>query len=466
MRTRQAYSSPIQLRAAAELERRKRQTVDVSLPPFDDWLTTVTPTFSWYWRHLIYTRKELMRVTSGEIKRLMIFEPPRHGKSEMVTIRYPVYRLEQDPAMRVIVGAYNQTLANKFSRKARRIARTRFNLNEERQAVEDWETLQGGGLRAVGVGGGITGQGGDLIIIDDPIKNREEANSETYRNKIYDWYTDDLYTRLEPGGAIILIQTRWHEDDLAGRILASDDSPNWTIINLPAEAEEDDPLGREPGAALCPERYDLTELAKIKVVLGNSWYALYQQRPVAPEGEMFKRHWFAIVDATPQEGKLVRYWDKAGTADGGKMTAGVLMRVHNGIYYIEDCATVQLAAAEREAFIKQTAQLDGDNITIWSEQEPGSGGKESADATIKNLTGFKVYADKVTGDKVTRAEPLAAQAMAGNVRIKKGPWNKFYLDCLTSFPYGTFADPVDASSGAFNKLTGQWKTMGAFIKVG
>lgn len=383
----------------------------------------------------------------------------------MVTVRYPIYRMEQDPTLKIIIGAYNQTLASKFSRKARRIAYGRLAINTERKAVEDWETMQGGGIRAVGVGAGITGQGGNLIVIDDPIKNREEANSEVYREKVWDWYTDDLYTRLEPGGSIILIQTRWHEDDLAGRILAGDDAPNWTVINLPAEAEENDPLGREVGTALCPERYDLDALHGIKVVLGNSYYALYQQRPVAPEGEMFKRHWFEIVKATPQAGKLIRYWDKAGTADGGKMTAGILMRLYNGIYYVEDCTTARLAAAEREQLIKQTAQLDGDEVTIWSEQEPGSGGKESAEATIKNLAGFKVYADKVTGDKVTRAEPFAAQAMAGNVKIKEGTWNKFYLDCLTSFPFGTYADPVDASSGAFNKLTGQWKTMGKFIKV-
>lgn len=395
----------------------------------------------------------------------MLFIPPRHGKSEMVTIRYPVYRLEQEPELRFIIGAYNQTLASKFSRKARRIAQSRFALNTERKAVEDWETAQGGGIRAVGVGSGITGQGGNCIIIDDPIKNREEANSETYRDKVWDWYTDDLYTRLEPGGSIILIMTRWHEDDLAGRILSSEDSPNWTVINLPAEAEADDLLGRELGEALCPERYNLDDLQKIKTVIGNSWYALYQQRPVAPEGEMFKRHWFELVEATPQAGRRVRYWDKAGTAGGGKMTAGVLIRMHEGVYYIEDCITVQLAAAERESLMKQTAEMDGDSVTIWVEQEPGSGGKESAEATIKNLAGFSVYADKVTGDKVTRAEPFAAQAQAGNVKIKKGPWNKFYLECLTSFPFGTFADPVDASSGAFNKLTGQWSNMGKFIKV-
>ena len=185
---------------------------------FDVWLDQVTPTWEWRWRHLVYIRTYLDRVTRGDLKRLMLFVPPRHGKSEQTTIRYPTWRLERDPTLRVIVGAYNQILANKFSRKARRIAVQRLDLSAERVAVEDWETAQGGGFRVVGVGGGITGQGGDLIIIDDPVKNREEANSQAYRDRVWEWYTDDLYTRLEPGGAIILIMTRWHEDDLAGRI--------------------------------------------------------------------------------------------------------------------------------------------------------------------------------------------------------------------------------------------------------
>ncbi len=414
----------------------------------------VTPQFVWDWQHLAYIRQHLDSVTSGDIDRLMLFVPPRHGKSEMTTIRYPVWRIADALDMRVIIGAYNQTLANKFSRKARRIATDYgLSLSNERTAVEDWETTQGGGMRAVGVGGGITGQGGNLIIIDDPVKNREEANSETYRDKVWDWYTDDLYTRLEPGGAIILIMTRWHEDDLAGRILASDDAPNWTVISLPALAEEADPLGRQPGAALCPQRYDEGQLERIHSVLGNSFYALYQQRPVAPEGEMFKRGWFEIVPAIPRLTQFVRYWDKAGTADGGAQTAGVKMCVVDGLFYIVDVITGHWAAAERERVIRQTAEIDGNNTRVWIEQEPGSGGKESAEATIRNLAGYTVHADRVTGDKITRAEPFAAQAMAGNVKLVSGGWNQSFLNELTSFPQGKYKDQVDAASGAFNKLS-------------
>jgi predicted phage terminase large subunit-like protein len=374
----------------------------------------------------------------------------------MVTVRYPVWRMECDPSMRVVVGAYSQTLANRFSRKSRRIAKERLALDPERTAVEEWETTAGGTFRAIGVGAGITGQGGHLIVIDDPVKSREEASSEAYRDRVWEWYTDDLYTRLEPDASVILIMTRWHADDLAGRILASEDAHAWTTINLPAEAEANDPLGREMGEALCPDRYDEEALARIHKVLGNSYYALYQQRPTPPEGGMFKRPWFEIVKSAPFAAERVRYWDKAGTQDGGAYSCGALLvRDKTGVFYVEDVIRGQWSALDRESVIKQTTAADAaryGNVTVWQEQEPGSGGKESAEATVRNLAGYVVRTERVTGDKVTRAEPLAAQCEARNVKLVEGAWNHAYLEELTSFPHGKYKDQVDASSGAFNKL--------------
>lgn len=440
--------------ALAVRERRRRS--GPTCGSFGEWLPLVTPTFRWDWPHLVYIREYLDQVTRGEIKRLMLFVPPRHGKSEMTTIRYPVWRLEQEPTQRVILGAYNATLAAKFSRKARNIARQRLTLNTERRAVEDWETVQGGGMRAVGVGGGITGMGANLIVIDDPVKSREEANSEAYRNRVYDWYTDDLYTRLEPGGAIILIMTRWHEDDLAGRILASDDGPNWTVIKLPAEAEEDDPLGRPVGAALCPERYDEAALAEIKRVLLNNYWALYQQRPQPVEGSFFKRPWFEIVEAVPFQAQRVRWWDQGATAGDGDYTAGVLVARAGGLFYVEDVVRGQWSSGERDAVIRQTAELDaqryGATVHQWSGQEPGSGGKDQARAFVRLLAGFLVSTEPESGDKVVRADPVRSQAEAGNVKLKRGAWNAAYLEEMTSFPTGKHDDQVDGTSGAFNKV--------------
>ena len=425
---------------------------------FRHFLERVTPAWNWSWRHLAYLQYQLDRVTDGEIKRLMIQMPPRHGKSETATIRYPVYRLNMDPELRVVVGAYNATLAGKFSRKARRIAQhAGLALSDERRAVEDWETTAGGGMRAVGVGGGITGQGGDLIIIDDPVKNREEAESEVYREKVWSWYTDDLYTRLEPGGALIVIMTRWHMDDLAGRILAGEAAHKWTVVNLPALALENDPLGRRPGEALCPERYDEAALQAIKTegqMTEYAFAALYQQDPRPRDGNMFLRAKVEIVDAVPAELKLrVRYWDKGGGPKGDP-TAGVRMATNaeRTVFYVEDVRHARVTVDDRNRLMRQTAALDGQHVRGWVEQEPGSGGKESAQLTVRDMAGFPYYAEPVSGDKVIRAEPLAAQWQAGNVKLVRGAWNKAYLDEMEAFPSGVHDDQVDASSGAFNKL--------------
>jgi predicted phage terminase large subunit-like protein len=426
---------------------------------FRHFLERVSPTWNWSWRHLAYLQHQLDRVTDGEIKRLMIQMPPRHGKSETATIRYPIYRLNMDPELRVVVGAYNATLASKFSRKARRLAaHTGIALSDDRTAVDDWETAAGGGMRAVGVGGGITGQGGDLIVIDDPVKSREEAESEVYREKVWNWYTDDLYTRLEPGGAMILIMTRWHMDDLAGRILASEGAAKWTVVNLPALALENDPLGRAFGEALCPDRYDEEALLAIKTDGGMSEYAfaaLYQQDPRPRDGNMFPRAKVEIVDAVPADLKLrVRYWDKGGGPTGDP-TAGVKMATNaeRTVFYIEDVVHARVTIDDRNKLMRQTAEMDGRSVRGWVEQEPGSGGKESAQLTVRGMSGFPYFAEPVSGDKVERADPLAAQWQAGNVKMVRARWNKAYLDEMEAFPSGVHDDQVDASSGAFNKLS-------------
>ncbi|NBS69643.1 hypothetical protein EBT31_12125, partial [bacterium] len=315
---------------------------------FSDWLTDISPNFTWHWQHLQHIRQHLDQITAGSLKRLVITVPPRHGKSEMGTIRYPVFRLQQDPAQRVVIAAYSQTLANTFSRKARRIAQDLLSLASDRKAVEQWDTIEGGGLRAVGVGAGITGLGANLIIIDDPVKSREEAESEAYRERVWNWYRDDLYTRLEPGGAVVLTMTRWHEDDLAGRILSSDDADSWTVVNLPAIAEDNDPLGRTPGEALCPERYDLTALQDRRRVLGEYGFnALFQQRPSPPAGGLFKRSWWQTFRELPQLDRIITSWDL--TFKDGPNTdyvVGLVIGQKGASFYLLDCIRDRLDITE------------------------------------------------------------------------------------------------------------------------
>ncbi len=225
-----------------ELERRKKRAAARAarkIKKFELWLEADPAKMKWTAKHHIHICEQLAKITGGEVKRLMLFVPPRHGKSELVTVRYAAWRMVREPQINIIIGCYNQSLANRFSRKMQRLVEGSIKLARGKRSAGEWETAAGGSVKAVGVGAGITGFGGDLIIIDDPVKSRAVANSATFREKTWDWYKDDIHTRLEPGAAVILIQTRWHDDDLAGRLLNDmrDGGEEWTVVRLPALAE-------------------------------------------------------------------------------------------------------------------------------------------------------------------------------------------------------------------------------------
>ena len=421
----------------------------------------------------------LDRVLKGKIHRLMIFAPPQHGKSELASVRFPAYWLGHRPDDPVILTSYAASLATTFSRRVRSLVESQdyrqvfpaVTTDEEHRTVEHW-TLKDyrGALLAQGVGGGITGHGAALGIIDDPFKDWEQAYSPAHRESVWDWYRNVFRTRVWENGAIIIIMTRWHEDDLCGRLLRVQPD-RWTVLRLPAIAEErperiaankllsqrpaaPDPLGRAPGEALAPRRFSRETLLDIKRDVGTiGWYAEYQGVPRPPEGNMFKRQWFQIISTAPKGLQVVRYWDKAGTHGGGARTAGVKIGMdEKGRVFVLDAIVGQWSAMEREQLMRQTAELDGPDVTIWTEQEGGSGGKESAQATVRHLVGFDVHTEPVTGTKEVRARPFAAQCEAGNVKLVRAPWNAEYIEELVGFPTGRYADQVDASAGAFNKL--------------
>ena len=464
-------------RSLAEFDRSK----DPNFLALARWLPSVSPEMTWHWPHLSYVRQHLDLLTSGETDRLMVFCPPRHGKTELVSVRYPAWRLGRNPATRVILGSYNQSFANKISRKARKVARQAgIRISKERNTAAQWETLLGGGgFRACGVGSPPMGEGADLLVIDDPFKSREEADSPLRRERVWEWYSEDLLTRLEPRGQIILINARWHQDDLSGRILESAEAKRWKVVSLPAISEDcpesPDPIGRPAGEPLCVERRSLEELEAIRTVMGEYGFAAaFQQHPQAREGGKFKLAYFTqFEDQTPANCTHVRYWDKAATPGGGCYSCGTLLargpQTPHPKYYVVDVWRKQVGDADREASIKQVAEEDrhkfGKGLTIGIEQEGGSSGKWSAHETIKMLAGFQAYAEVATGSKEERAGPFAAQCGAGNVVLIRGAWNKPYIDELCAFPTGTYADQVDASSGAFKRLTqalpkGSWGMWG------
>ena len=386
--------------------------------------------------------------------------PPRHGKSLTASEIFPAWYLAKNPEKRIILASYAQSLAQRFSRNVRNLfvlASFRAIFSEaliagDSRSIASWD-IKGhrGGMISAGVGSGITGHGADLLIIDDPIKDAREANSLLIRNRIWAWYTTTAYTRLHPDGAVLVIATRWHLDDLTGRLLTYSEkaADEWAVLHFPALNDN--------GEALWPERYNADELLRIKASIGSyAWNALYQGNPLPAEGGMFHRSWFSIIDAVPSSGQWVRWWDRAATSLAGDYTVGVLMLASGGRYYIADVQRGQWSSDERNKIMVQTAELDamrtGNRCIIWTEQEPGSSGVDMAKALIRLLAKFPVYAETSSGSKEVRAMPFAAQCEAGNVSLLRGDWNSAYLDEMSTFPLGTNDDQVDASSGAYNKL--------------
>lgn len=427
-------------------------------------------------------------MVSGEIKRLIVSAHPRAGKSEGISRRLPAYWLGRNPNDSIISCSYSSGLASSMNRDVQRIMddgpyhslfpQTRlYGKNVRTTAYGSWmrnsdvfEVVEyKGSYRAAGVGTGVTGHGGNLILVDDYLRSAADARSKVTRDSQWEWFTQDLSTRQAPGCAIVIVATRWHHDDVIGRLLA-ENVDGWTVLRLPAIAEDvpahpDDP--RKPGEALWPERFGLAFLEPLRATMGvHAFGALYQQNPTPREGGMFKLAGLShLVEARPAGGsregiQRVRYWDKNYSALGD-WTAGVLMsRSKEGLFAVEDVRRFRIGPDERNRLIKQTAVEDdslfpGEWIRIGIEQPPGAGAETTA-RLVKMLAGHSVFAIKPQGAKEERAEPFAAQVEAGNVRLVRGAWNRAFVDELLTFPQGENDDQVDAASGAFLALVEPW----------
>jgi predicted phage terminase large subunit-like protein len=422
------------------------------------------------WQRVICAKLEELATDHG--RRILTHGPPQAGKSIIISQRFPAWMLGKKPLGRIRLACYNLTHAERFSKVNLSIMQ-----GAEYQAMfpdtaarvpdhvgaEEWSTAARAKLldanpsfKALGLGTGFTGLGVDTLILDDPYKNRQDALSETINASVWGWWSDVVLPRMNPDTNVVVMFHRWQDNDLAGRLLQQG---GWEYLRFAAIADggDDDPMERELGQLLSP-RYPLDYLEDMKRKQGSSFYALYQGTPRAPEGDYFKRGWFEIVGAVPALSTYVRYWDLAGgTSEQADYTAGVLMaRTRQGYYFIIDVQHGRWAAAERNANIKQRAALDAQQygqVKTYIEQAPGLS-KEPTDDLVRQLAGFSVYADKVSRDKVSRAEPFQAQAQAENVNIIDAAWNGYFLDELCSFPTGSHDDLVDATSGAFNMLAG------------
>ena len=423
--------------------------------------------------------EKLEEVSNTPHGRMMVFMPPGSAKSTYASVVFPAKFLGAKPNRKLILASYGDDLARKMGRRTRSICRqARYRgifgtgLVADNKAVQEFSLENGSEYMACGILSGITGNRANGIIIDDPIKGREQANSETVRNKTWDAYEDDIKTRLIPGGWIVLIQTRWHEDDLAGRILPDSwkgesgkilckDGNVWDILCLQARCEVDgDPLGRQRGEYLWPEWFDERHWAQFESN-PRTWSALYQQIPSPLEGKFFKPAMMLIVDAIPAfTEKVARGWDFASTEGGGDYTAGAkLYKLLDGRYLIADMYREQVGPDNRDRAFVNTSIADGTLSIVGIPQDPGQAGATQVKYMARMLPGFVVKSSPESGDKTVRAEPFAAQVNVGNVLMLRGPWNKALTDEMVPFPDGKYDDQIDALSRAFLEFivgSGDW----------
>jgi predicted phage terminase large subunit-like protein len=411
-------------------------------------------------RHHELIVSRLEAVERGEVSRLMIFLPPRHGKSLLASTIFPAWFLGRNPERHLIFATYGQELSDDFGRQVRNliadpIHRAIFpgcSLSEDSSAAHRFNTVRGGAYFAVGRGGPITGRGAHLLIIDDALKDHAEANSGTVRRALYDWYSSVAYTRLAPNGAIVLIQTRWHEDDLAGRLLANNYGDDWEVLSLPAIAEHDESFRCE-GEALWPLRFGLAELEKIRsAVGGRAWASLYQQRPAAAEGVIFKRNYWQFYRAplTVALNRIVQSWDtafKKGTENDFSVctTWGV---AENG-YYLLHLWRGRVEFPELKRVLVSLAEQWKPNTILVEDRASG----QSLIQELKNFTALPILPVQVDSDKQTRAQAVTPIMEAGKIFLpESAPWVSGYIEEMACFPNGNYDDVVDATTQALNYL--------------
>jgi predicted phage terminase large subunit-like protein len=410
----------------------------------------------------------LMRVFTGECKRLIINIPPRYSKTELAVVNFMSWCLGKVPDAEFIHTSYSGRLAGNNAWQARELVGS----NEYREvfpgtmlrgdsaAKDEWRTTDGGIVYAVGAGGTITGYGagkhrpgfGGAILIDDPHK-ADEARSDVIRQGVIEWFQNTLESRKnDPQNTpIIVIMQRLHERDLAGWLLGGGNGEVWEHVCLPAI--------REDGTALWPEKHDIATLQRMQAAAPYTFAGQYQQAPSTPEGNVIKPDKIEVVEVLPASGvHWVRAWDLASTTpkhgtDPDWTVGKKWGKDRAGRFYIGDVVRMRGSPDEVEATIVNTAARDGKLVRISIPQDPGQAGKSQVLYLSKKLAGYRVTSSPETGDKVTRAEPMAAQINVGNVSMLKAPWNDALVAEMRVFPNGAHDDQVDAGSRAFNQLT-------------
>jgi predicted phage terminase large subunit-like protein len=462
-------------------EYEKLMQLEAAYQNFRDFISLTMPGYTFNWHHE-YLIERLNRLTHEENQRLMVFMPPRHGKSELVSRRFPAFYLGRNRNARIIATSYSAALATTFNRDVQRILESQVyndifpdtlipntplskehpDNNKYKRQASFFEIIDSHGhLMSTGVGGPITGLGADLAIIDDPVKNEEEATSETMREALFGWYNSTLYTRLEGGANLLVCQTRWHKGDLSGKLLEEMElgGEKWEVINFPALAVHDKPTKSDPrkrGEALWPGKYSEDRLNIIKKQVGTRvWSSLYQQNPVIEGGNIIKEEWFQYYHKLPfdtrdwRQAYMVTSWDLSFKKTGKSYVVGVVVAKYKGQFFLVDMWRRKADIVETKAAIKQFSEKYPACKTVLIE------GKANGPAIVQMLKKEVSNLIEVnpTASKDERLHSVAPIFEAGNVLIPaNSPMSKLVVDELCSFPNADNDDIVDAISQALNRF--------------
>lgn len=422
--------------------------------------------------HIAWLEREyLVDFVYGDLDRLIIEWPPRHGKSQLMSLWTPAWLMMNRPTQNMILASYEAEFAAKWGRGVRNLISEwghlyGVRLADDSAAKSRWATSDGGEFVAAGIGGPITGRGADYLIIDDPVKNAEQANSSTYRERDWDWYNSTAYTRLQGPAKVCVIQTRWHEDDLAGR-LQRESGDKWTVVKLPAIALDSDPMGRSEGEALWPGRFSVERLRAIQAQIGPYWWnALYQQSPQPPEGGDFKRKDFRYYT---EEDVGTKSFARLYRPDGEKLVAlddcvhvvGVDLAASTKTSADYTVIAVKAYTPDEEEIVREIdrRRMEAPDILpalqqAWAKYRPSMMFVESAGLGLPIVqeairAGLPVTPAEARGDKIARAQPFAARLGTGQVYFRRGAsWLPDLEDELLTFPTGAHDDQVDALAHA------------------
>jgi predicted phage terminase large subunit-like protein len=429
--------------------------------------------------HITYASDQIRDAVLRGNGRIMVLMPPRHGKSTLCSIWTPLWLLSLRPWARVILASYAAEIASRFGRLARSLVlehpdKLGIKLAEDSAAAHRWNTTEGGGMLSVGVGGPLTGFGANLVIIDDPVQNDEEARSKVYRERAWEWYQATLSTRLEPRASILFVMTRWHEDDLAGRILARE-KDRWLVIRFPAIAETADAIGRAPGDVLWPERYGHDEIQQTRAYLSAYWWsALYQQRPTPDGGGMFRREHFRYFHRMSDGGYVIndecgrRVYHDTGLAWFQVCDTAMKTKTTNDWTVVSTIATtperemllvdvqrVRLEVPDQLPFLR--AQARKWRLVRRQYVEDRASGTGLLQTAARE--GVPLVPVEAETDKVNRASSLSNWYRAGRVyHLAGAPWLADYEEELLRFPLGEHDDQVDTAAYAARllEMSGEW----------